>query len=451
MANIRELILAMLIEWEAGREYSHTIIRNVLYKYHYMQARDKAFIKRVAEGTIERQIQIDYILGLYAKTPVEKMKPFIRNLLRMGVYQLLWMDAVPDGAVCNEAVKLAQTHKFHGLKGFVNGVLRTVAREKERIPYPGRDNMCRFFSVVYSMPEWIVSMWRQAYDDATVETMLLALLQSRPVTVRMDERLTKQERERCIDGMRARGIIAREHPYLPYAFELSHTESIADLPEFSKGMLSVQDVSSMLAVCALQPKEGDAIIDVCAAPGGKTAHAACRMHGTGHVLARDVSEYKAGLIRETAERMHCDNVEIQVWDACILDETLLGAADAVIADLPCSGLGVAGKKSDIKYRMNKEMMDSLICLQKRILETVWQYVRPGGILLYSTCTIHRGENEDMAAWITKHLPFEPVSLKGVLPPALYGDTLERGYVQILPGVHQADGFFIAKFQRRMPE
>lgn len=437
----------MLLEMDAGKEYSHIIIRNGLNKYNDAAARDKAFIKRVAEGTIERRIQIDYILNLYSNVPVSRMKPLIRNLLRMSVYQILWMDTTPDAAVCNEAVKLAQAHRFQNLKGFVNGVLRTVVREKESIPYPDKSDMLRFLSVMYSMPEWIVAMWREEYGDAALETMLSAMLESSPVVIRMDETRPPQERAQCVESMRKSGITVTEHPWLSYAYTLAGTEGIGNIPEFAKGMFAVQDVSSMLAVQAAGIREHDRVLDVCAAPGGKAVHAACRLRGTGHVLARDIGDSKIELIRENIARFGYDNITAQAWDACVLDETLTETADVVIADLPCSGLGVTGRKSDVKYRVTKETLDSLVLLQKRILGTVWRYVKPGGILLYSTCTIHKAENEAMVQWIREKLPLEPVSLQAFLPKELQSGTAEQGYVQLLPGIHKTDGFFIAKFRR----
>lgn len=445
--NTRELILSMLMEVDAGKEYSHMIIRSVLDKYNYIDARDKAFIKRVTEGTIEQQIRMDYVINLYSKTPVHKMKPLIRSLLRMSTYQLLCMDSIPDSAVCNEAVKLAVSHKFHNLKGFVNGVLRTIARKKQEIPYPDKTDMSQYLSVTYSIPAWIADMWRKEYTDDTVERMLAALLEGNPVTIRMDETLTPAQTEQCITHMTESGIAVTKHPYLPYAYTLGNTEGIAAIPEFTEGKFTVQDVSSMLAVQTAGIKQGDNIIDVCAAPGGKALHAACKLNHTGHVLARDISEYKTDLIQEHIDRFAYDNIEVQIWDATVPDEALKETADIVIADLPCSGLGILGRKSDIKYNVTASSLTSLAELQKKILENIWHYVKPGGTLLYSTCTIHKAENEKTAEWIQQNLPFEAVSLNDYLPQELHSETTCKGYLQLLPGIHATDGFFIAKFRR----
>lgn len=447
--NIRELVLDMLLELERGNAYSHILMRNVLDKYDYLTVQEKGFIKRVTEGTLERRIELDYILDSYSKIPVKKMKPFIRNLLRMSVYQLLFMDGVPDSAVCNEAVKLAGKRKFQSLKGFVNGVLRSVARQKEAIAYPDRNKeLLKYLSVVYSMPETILTLWMAAYGEEMTEKILQSMLSVRPVTVRMKETLTGQEKAELLERMEKAGIHSKQHPLLPYAYELKHVEGARNIPGFEEGLLTVQDVSSMLCVECAGIKAGDRVIDVCAAPGGKAAHAAVKAGENGQVLARDLSEDKLALIRENIERQRLENITAEAYDATAFDEGSKEAADVVLADLPCSGLGIIGKKRDIKYHVTETLLTELPALQKRILDTVWQYVKPGGVLVYSTCTIHKAENERVAEWFLEEHPFERTDIRGCLPDALQEESMKRGYIQLLPGVHGTDGFFIAKFRRK---
>lgn len=447
--NIRELVLDMLLELERGNAYSHILMRNVLDKYDYLTVQEKGFIKRVTEGTLERRIELDYILDSYSKIPVKKMKPFIRNLLRMSVYQLLFMDGVPDSAVCNEAVKLAGKRKFQSLKGFVNGVLRSVARQKEAIAYPDRNKeLLKYLSVVYSMPETILTLWLAAYGEEMTEKILQSMLSVRPVTVRMKETLTGQEKAELLERMEKVGIHSKQHPLLPYAYELKHVEGARNIPGFEEGLLTVQDVSSMLCVECAGIKAGDRVIDVCAAPGGKAAHAAVKAGENGQVLARDLSEDKLALIRENIKRQRLENITAEAYDATAFDEGSKEAADVVLADLPCSGLGIIGKKRDIKYHVTETLLTELPALQKRILDTVWQYVKPGGVLVYSTCTIHKAENERVAEWFLEEHPFERTDIRGCLPDALQEESMKRGYIQLLPGVHGTDGFFIAKFRRK---
>ena len=448
--NTRELILEMLLEITSGREYSHIVIRNVLDKYDYMRPEEKSFMKRVCEGTLERMIQIDYVLNQFSNTKVNKMKPVIRNILRMSVYQILYMDAVPDSAACNEAVKLAERKKFHQLKGFVNGVLRNVARQKDAISYPKKnENRISYYSVQYSMPEWIVEKWLSEYEEATVEKMLQGLLKEHSVTVRVDENLEEKEREQLLLNMKKQGIQVEKHPYLPYAYSLEKVEGVGNLPGFAEGKVTIQDISSMLVSEAAGIREGDHILDVCAAPGGKSLHAACKLNGTGTVLARDLTDYKVSLIQQNMERMGYQNIQAVVADAMIHQAEQDEKWDIVYADLPCSGLGVMGKKRDIKYKVSPQTLQEITKLQQSILHVVQKYVKPGGTLIYSTCTINREENEKMVAWFTEKYPFSLESLNPYLPKQIQGETTKTGYLQLLPGIHETDGFFLARMRKHI--
>lgn len=447
--NIRELILNILTDLEKTGAYSHILIRDTLDKYDYLSPQEKAFFKRVTEGTLERRIQIDYVIDSFSKTPVKKMKPFIRNLLRMSVYQILFMDSVPDSAVCNEAVKLAEKHSFRNLKGFVNGVLRNIARGKNTIAWPEKEkDPVKYLSVRYSMPEWLTELWQKEYGAERTQRLLEAFLEIRPVTIRVRETLCAEERERLLGCIRENGTDLRAHPCLPYAFELTRVDGVKNIPGYEEGLFMVQDVSSMLCMEAAGIRQNDQIIDVCAAPGGKTSHAAIRLKGSGRVLARDLTEEKTALIRENVSRQGLTNVVTQCFDATVCDEGLEETADVLFADLPCSGLGILGKKRDIKYRVTPSALEELPVLQKRILDAVWRYVKPGGTLVYSTCTIHREENEKIAEWFRENYPFEPVDFSGRLPDLIKEESLKSGYLQLFPGEYGTDGFFIAVFRRK---
>lgn len=259
--------------------------------------------------------------------------------------------------------------------------------------------------------------------------------------------LEKISSQRLKERLEQQGIQVTQVPGISYALEIENFDYLRAIPEFQEGLFQVQDISSMLAVEAASPKAGDVCIDVCAAPGGKSLHLGEALKGTGCVEARDLTEYKAELIRENIRRMGADNIEVRVWDACEKDETSLETADVLLADLPCSGLGVLGKKTDLKYRMTKEQQKELAALQRQILSTVQAYVKPGGTLVYSTCTINREENEENVAWFLKEYPFEAVPLEGELWEIYGGKTHGQGYVQLLPGLQGCDGFFIAKFRK----
>lgn len=494
MENTREIVLDTLLSIERGEAFSHRLLKAVLDKYDYLDGRDKAFIKRVTEGTLERQLELDYYLNHFSSVPVKKMKPLIRCLLRMSTYQILYMDAVPDSAACNEACKLADRRKFHNLKGFVNGVLRNLSKNKETLPVPDRKKKpTEFLSVKYSMPEWIVEFWMKEYGTEGTEKILEGLLQIHPVSLRFDTRLTEAERENYAEQIRQTGVDIRQNEYLPYVYTVCDVEGLGDLPGFAEGVFTVQDVSSALAVEAAGIGPDDFVMDICAAPGGKSILASEKAK---KVLSRDLSDSKAALIEENLERMQAQNVEVQVFDATVSDESMEGQADVVIMDVPCSGLGVIGKKRDIKYHVTPEGISEIQELQKKIVESSWRYVKPGGVLLYSTCTINRGENEEMVRYITENFPFEPESLEGCVPEKLLvlrdefrekfceniqgssepdskKDAEKHNYreekkdcidnqeevilteeekaccMQILPGYMEADGFFFARFKRKV--
>lgn len=436
--NIRELTLDVLYEILEKGGYSHVVLNQALSKYQYLEKQDRAFVTRVTEGTLEYLLQIDYILNQFSKTRTEQMKPLIRTLMRMSVYQILYMDRIPDSAVCNEAVKLAQKRRFHGLKGFVNGVLRTVSRQKELVSFPD-------LSIKYSIPPWILSLWNQVYSQDTIETMLSYFLADHPLTVRCNR--NQKEKEKIIASLKNQGVLVRESSGIDGVLYLEHLDYLERLEAFQKGWIQVQDLSSCLPGLAACPKKGDVVLDVCGAPGGKGLHIADLLEGTGCVEIRDISSYKVDLIRENIRRSGFLNVKASVWDALELDESFVEKADIVMADLPCSGLGILGRKPDIKEKMTEDALASLADLQKGILSVVHRYVKPGGILVYSTCTIDRQENEENVAWFLERYPFRPVNIEGRLGEELKSDTMREGYIQLLPGIHPCDGFFLSVMQR----
>ena len=428
--NDRELILEILLAVTRDGEYSHIALRNVLENYQYLDKSERAFITRVTEGTLERMIELDYIINQFSKTKVNKMKPVIRTIIRSAVYQLKYMDSVPDSAVCNEAVKLAGKRGFSGLKGFVNGVLRNISRNLDNVKYPDKSDTVKWLSVIYSMPEWIITEWLKNYDREMVEKMLQAFLAERPTTIRCN--LSQISREKLAEELKKEGVKVRLCDTVDSALFISGYDYLGASESFRTGHFQVQDISSMEVAEWADPKEDEYIIDVCAAPGGKSLHLADKLAGKGHVEARDLTPYKVDLIRDNIARIGIDNIEAVCQDATVYDEASEKKADILIADLPCSGLGVLGKKTDLKYKMNPDTQEELVHLQRKILSVVHRYVKSGGKLLYSTCTIHRAENQENAAWFAEQYPeFELVR--------------ER---QFLPGVDDSDGFYIAEFVRK---
>ena len=429
--NVRELVLDILIEVNEKEQYSHLVIREVLGKYQYLEKQERAFLTRLAEGTMEHLLEMDYIIDSFSKVKVKKMKPLIRNLLRMSVYQIQYMDAIPNAAVCNEAVKLAKKRGFAQLRGFVNGVLRSIARDVHKLQYPDeRLEPLRYLEVNYSMPEWIARQWVKDYGYEKAKAICESFFVERPITIRTN--ITKISPERLKIRLEEEGVRVTEVEGLSYAFAIEGFDYLRSLGSFQEGLFYVQDISSMMVAQAAAPQRGEYIIDVCAAPGGKSSHLAELLGGTGMVEARDLTEYKVSLIEENIERHGLSNMQAVQMDATVYDEASKEKADILICDLPCSGLGVMGKKTDIRYKMTSQKQADLVKLQRQILDTVHTYVRPGGTLIYSTCTIHRGENEENVAWFLKKYPdFTLISKE-----------------QMFPGDMYHDGFFIAKLERK---
>ncbi len=433
----REIVLDVLLEVLEKGNFVHLVLNQALKKYQYLEKADRAFITRVTEGTLDALNQMDDVINRYSKMSTQKMKPVIRNLLRLSVYQILYMDRVPDSAVCNEAVKLAAKRHFAGLKGFVNGVLRTIARNKETIVF--QDPW-----VELCLPEWLYKMWFFEYGGERTAAMARSFLKEGATTVRV-----KPEKiEEAMESLKKQGVTVKEEPLFPGILYLKNYDYLESLDAFQNGWLQVQDLSSALVGKLAPPQKGSLVLDVCAAPGGKSLHMAELMMGSGQVEAQDVSDRKTALIEENARRGGFENVACRTWDARVLDESMVEKADLVLADLPCSGLGILGKKPDIKWRMSPEQMKELEALQREILSVVWRYVKPGGRLVYSTCTVNPGENQKNAKWFEESFPFEPVDLSGRLGPDFGEESLKNGWIQLLPGIHPGDGFFISVFRKK---
>ena len=435
--NLRNMVLNMLLEID-DKKQSHIVLKETLDSHKDLEKNQRAFVTRLFRGTIERQIELDYIIDAFSKTPTGKMKKVIKYILRMSVYQLKYMDSVPVSAVCNEAVKLTAKRKFVGLKGFVNGVLRNIAKNIDSVEYPKNEE--EMLSVKYSVPQWIIDMWNEQYGNEQTVKMLSGLYSRTETTVRCNE--SKAPVEDIIKSLKYADVEVNKSEIYDKALFISNYNSLTDLDVFNSGMITVQDLSSMMVGLAANPKEGNYVIDVCAAPGGKTLHISEMMNRTGTVEARDLTKYKVNLINDNIKRLGNKNIITKVMDATVMDEKSIEKADIVIADLPCSGLGVINKKSDIKYNVSKDQIMELVKLQRKILSVVSQYVKKGGTLIFSTCTVNKYENDENVEWIEKNLPFKPLSLGENFPEIT---DRRKNHVQIFTGDYGMDGFFISKF------
>lgn len=448
--NIRELVVEILLSIDKGEEQSHILIKNVLDKYDYLPQADKNFIKRTVTGTLEWRVRIDYIINQFSKTPVNKMKPLIRNLMRMSVYQIIYMDKVPDSAVCNEAVKLAGKRGFKGLQGFVNGVLRSISRGKDDIKLPDSTSTSAMtasdIEVLYSCPKLIVESLISDYGVEQTVEVLKASLTDRGISVRLDEGLTASQVKEIIDDWQENGILYEKSDELSYAYRLKKADKLFKLDCFINGCCTVQDFSSMNVCEMADIKAGDLILDMCAAPGGKSLHAAnklslaqnniqidamdSKMGKIGRVISRDLTEYKVSIIDENIARVGADNITAECHDATVFDTNLENKVDIVILDVPCSGFGVIGGKPDIKYNISSEGLSSIVELQRKIIDNAVRYVRSGGSLMYSTCTMRKAENDENVDYILAGGDYELIEKKQYFITDKW------------------DGFFIARLKKR---
>ncbi len=389
-------------------------------------SRDKAFIARLCTGTVKRLIEMDFRINLYAKTKVKKMHPVVRAILRMSVYQLYYMDAIPASAAVNEAVRLAKKNGQTKAAGFINGILRSMDRGEKEYPYEdGQVPDENGLSVVYSMPEWITKLFVARFGVEKTGEIIHSFLSSAPLAIRVNQSRIAPEELRA--GFLEKGIPVEEVSGRPWAFLVEPGGAVEKLPGFAEGFFFVQDLSSMEVARQADIKPGEVVVDVCAAPGGKALHAADL---GGIVCARDISGQKVRKIRDNIERASFKNIRAEVWDALKPDEKMREQADVVIADLPCSGLGVLKRKPEIKYRLEKEDITALSDLQRRILNVVAAYVKCGGRLVFSTCTLTEEENDgNTEAFLKAHPDFSLVSKETILPDAT------------------CDGFYIAVMRR----
>lgn len=444
--NAREIALTMLVDILEEKKLSHVVINEGLKKASDLEKKDRAFISRIVTGCVENVITIDYDIDRFSKVKVKKMKPIIRNILRMGVYQLKYMDQMQEFAVCNEAVKLAKKRGFTGLSGFVNGILRTMIRQKEVLfEIPKQFTELEKLSYEFSTPLWLVEFWTNQYGIQSTKEMLSAFQKDKETSIRCDEhRISIPELTKVLEQA---GIRVEPGHLLPEALCISSYDSLDKMEAFTQGLFTIQDESSMLVGHIANVRKNDYVIDVCAAPGGKALHIASNLEGTGHVLACDKTQRKVDLIQQNVQRLKLTNVTAIVADALMLKEELIEKADLVIADLPCSGLGVIGKKPDIKYNMTLESMKELASLQKEILKVVTNYVKPGKTLIYSTCTINPLENLENMKYI-ETLGFDLQDINPYLPEKMWSETTKQGYLQVLPNQWNTDGFFIARLRKR---
>ncbi|MBR6401708.1 MAG: 16S rRNA (cytosine(967)-C(5))-methyltransferase RsmB [Firmicutes bacterium] len=441
----REIALYAIIDILNEKAYNNIVLRSVLARNSHLSMVQRAFVTELVNGTLRNMINIDYIISLYSKTALEKMKPLIINNLRISVYQIMYMDKVPDSAACNEAVELAKQKGFATLAGFVNGVLRNIARNKDNISYPDKQkHPVDYISVKYSYPVWIIEYWLKELDIDTIEKICLS--NRVPPKVSACINTLKIDKAGLKKALSADNIAMTDGVFKENALYLSKTRDITQTRTFADGLFHVMDESSMLAVDILAPKPGDKVLDSCAAPGGKSFYCAYKMKNEGEIISADIYEHKLELIRSGAERLGIGIIKPVLSDASVHNAAYDGKMDCVLADAPCSGFGLFRKKPDIKYNKTMEDVEALAKLQRDILGTCQAYVKQGGCLVYSTCTISLKENLENVKWFCDTYGFEPEDISKYLN--FECATAKDGYIQVLPCDFMTDGFFIARFVKR---
>ncbi len=442
MANPRNVALNVLLKIEQEQAYSNLALSNAIRESR-LSGVDSAFVSALVYGVLERQITLDYIIKQYSKIPLRKIETKTKLILRMGVYQLLFMDKVPDSAAVNESVNLSKKHRLQKSSGFINGILRSITRAEVRFRLPGDKDKIYYYSIKYSAPQDLVRLWINSYGELNAVAILESLSGRPPICARVNT--TKTDDGSLIALLEKEGVKAEKISFLPDALHLSNTGAIENLRAFRDGLFHIQDASSQLCVSFLDPKPRELMLDVCAAPGGKSFTAAELMNDRGKVLAFDLYDHKVRLMESGAKRLGLGSVRASVRDAAV--GMPLPVADRILCDVPCSGLGILSRKPEIRCKDGLLTAD-LPQLQYKILERSAEYLASGGRLVYSTCTLNPRENNEIAArFLSQHPDFEGVPL--TLPDGVERAFDEQAYeITLMPPKAHTDGFYCAAFTRR---
>ncbi len=441
----REVALNVLTSVDENAAYSNLLLNRSLQQADLSPA-DAGLVTELVYGTIARQATLDYFLNLFIKSEVKRLNPWVRSLARMSLYQIRYLDRIPAHAAVNEAVEIAKKRGHQGIASMINGVLRSVLREGDALVIPDDLPTAERIALQHSHPQWLVERWIAQYGEDTAEAVCAANNQPPKVSIRVNA--LKANRDELLRELENEGRTVRASELSPSGIIVESGGNMANDHLYRDGRFSIQDESSMLVAEALAAEPGMSVLDCCAAPGGKTAHIAEKMGNKGRIVANDLHEHKQGLIMEQAERLGLSCIESSVGDAMALKDQFESASfDRVLLDAPCSGFGVIRRKPDLRWAKTPDDAASIARLQRQMLSAVAGLVKPGGILVYSTCTIEREENQRaVAEFLRDHAEFiaEPFEV-----PALESLPQAGGAgVQILPNQFGSDGFYIARLRRR---
>lgn len=436
----REIGFKVLYDIEKNNNYSNISI-NKHFKDLDIKDIDRGLATELIYGVIENKYYLDYIINKLSKIKTKKMSAYVKILLRMGIYQILFLDSVSDYAAVNETVNLVKKYDKRS-SGFVNAVLRNVIRGKDNIKTIEEKDKLKYLSIKYSYNPWIIKNCIEKFGIEFTEDLLEANSEKPSIYIRVNT--LKIDRDTLMKQLENLDVKCYKVSGIEEAIRVENLKNIENNKLFKEGLFTIQDISSMLVGKVINPIENSKVIDVCSAPGGKSTHLATLMKNTGNVVSRDIFEHKLKLIKSSVDRLGLKNIEVEKFDATRLDNNSIEKFDYVLADVPCSGMGIIRRKPEIKYKEEKEIKDITI-IQKKILDNASRYVKIGGIIVYSTCTIFDTENIDIVKkFIEENENFELVKIDEVNVDL---ENQEKGYLKIYPNIHGMDGFFIAKLKR----
>ena len=434
----RETALSALIACRKEAAWSNGILKEYIQRDR-LDRRDAALASRLCYGVLQNRMLLDFYLQQLLTGKSKNLHPVLRDIFHLGLYQLYQMDKIPESAIVNESVSLAKKYcpKHRFAPGLVNAVLRNAVDSKDALQQP------RSYVEKYSHPQELVDLLKGYVGKENLEPMLRANNEIASMVIQVNTQKTTPAD--LLEQLLSAGVSAEKHPWMENAFVLSGTGDLEKLESFRQGLFYVQDCAAKLSILCAEIPENAKVLDCCAAPGGKSFAAAIAMHGTGSIISCDIHEHKTGLIEKGAQRLGFENISVYQQDASVFRSEWENAMDVVIADVPCSGYGIIRKKPDIRYKEPKTMAD-LPELQLAILQNQARYVKPGGLLMYSTCTLVRGENEGVVETFLQNNPeftTEPLPLPKPFPENT------SGMLALIPGQYDTDGFFICRLRRKV--
>ncbi|ADU30809.1 16S rRNA (cytosine(967)-C(5))-methyltransferase RsmB [Evansella cellulosilytica] len=440
--NVRDTAVEVLLKIEKQQAYSHLLLNETIKKSNLNQ-KDVPLLTELVYGTIQYQKLLDFYLKPFSKRPLEKLEPWVLVLLRLTLYQMVYLDRIPDRAAVHEAVQIAKKRGHQGISGMVNGILRSIQRNELPQLDTVKDPVERL-ALKTSHPEWLIKRWIDQYGIDKTEEMALANLTHPTHSVRVNE--LNASVEEVIAALKNEGIEAEQSKNIPESV-LIYKGSVINTKPFVDGWITVQDEGSMLVAHALSPKENERVLDACAAPGGKSTHIAEKMKNSGQIVSLDIHKHKVGLIEKNAKRLNLSIINTEQLDARqVSGQFEEHSFDRILVDAPCSGLGVIQRKPDLKWSKNEGDINRLAQIQTEILEAVWPLLKKGGTLVYSTCTVDKEENNEVITQFVQkkeNAQFDD-QLMDRLPKAFHDCKGKgNGMIQLFPGEQSTDGFFIS--------